>query len=96
VREVLEETGLVVRAERILAVLGGERCRVRYANGDEVEYVVTAFSCTVLGGELCAPDDESKRLAYFARSSAPALAFPYPDATFDSRDAAAPFFDGAR
>jgi len=51
-REVVEETGLVVRAEMILAVLGGEQCRVRYPNHDEVEYVVTVFACAVLGGAL--------------------------------------------
>ena len=37
-REVAEETGLVVRAETVLAVLGGEQCRVRHPNNDEVEY----------------------------------------------------------
>ena len=39
VREVFEETGLQVRPSRITAVVGGSACRVRYPNGDEVEYV---------------------------------------------------------
>src|SRR4051812_47517941 len=45
VREVFEETGLHVRPARIAAVVGGATCRVRYANQDEVEYVVTVFEC---------------------------------------------------
>jgi 8-oxo-dGTP pyrophosphatase MutT (NUDIX family) len=45
IREVFEETGLQVRPSRIAAVVGGSSCRVRYPNGDEVEYVVTVFDC---------------------------------------------------
>src|SRR5690349_7824674 len=50
VREVLEETGLHVRPRRIAAVVGGSSCRVRYANGDQVEYVVTVFDCEIADG----------------------------------------------
>ncbi len=66
-REVVEETGLLVRAETILAVLGGENCRVRYPNKDEVEYVVTVFACVVIGGEVISANDETKRLEYSPR-----------------------------
>src|SRR5450631_128378 len=66
-REVAEETGLVVRAETVLAVLGAEQCRMRYPNNDEVEYVVTVFACVVLGGALIEANDETKRLAYIRR-----------------------------
>jgi len=41
VREVEEETGLLVAPVRVAAVVGGPACRKRYQNGDEVEYVVT-------------------------------------------------------
>jgi 8-oxo-dGTP pyrophosphatase MutT (NUDIX family) len=82
VREVLEETGLDVRPRRIVAVLGGAPCRVRYANGDEVEYVVTVFECDTLGGALIDSNDETKRLGYFHPRDMPTLNFPYPRELF--------------
>src|SRR4051812_11827921 len=45
VREVLEETGLVVTPTRIVAVYGGPKFIVRYPNGDETQYVSTMFAC---------------------------------------------------
>ena len=96
VREVAEETGLVVRAEAILAVLGGEHCRVRYPNNDEVEYVVTVFACTVVGGALITANDETKCLKYFAVSEMPALDFAYPEQVFDEHRSSAYFADSTR
>jgi 8-oxo-dGTP pyrophosphatase MutT (NUDIX family) len=92
VREVVEETGLLVRAESVLAVLGGERCRVRYPTNDEVEYVVTVFSCRVLGGALIASNDETKHLTYFPPPSMPRLSFPFPVEIFQE-GAASTFFE---
>lgn len=63
-REAFEETGLVVRPERVAGVMGGPSCRVRYANGDEVEYTVIVFECVVVGGELRVVDDETMQLAF--------------------------------
>lgn len=40
-REVLEETGLTIRIDEIVTVLGGPELRVHYKNGDEVAYVTT-------------------------------------------------------
>ena len=84
IREVLEETGLSVQPTRIRAVLGGASCRVRYANEDEVEYVVTVFECAVLSGALLDSNEETKRLAYFLAESLPVLAFQYPRELFIS------------
>lgn len=83
VREVLEETGLHVRAQAIVAVLGGASCRVRYPNGDEVEYVVTIFECEIIAGALLASNDETKTLAYFRLADMPPLGLPYPAQIFD-------------
>lgn len=48
-REVLEETGLEVE----VGTVAGYREEIK---GDE-HFIVIAFHCTVIGGELCAGDD---------------------------------------
>ncbi len=79
VREVFEETGLRVMPERITGVVGGKSCRTKYPNGHEVEYVVTIFECAVVGGDLIAPGDETRRLAFVdATEASSLLRFPYP------------------
>src|SRR5687768_8972457 len=66
VREVFEETGLRVRPERILGVFGGnERFRIRYRNGDVVEYTIVTFECRVVAGGLEPQDGESLELRFF-------------------------------
>ncbi|SDI18317.1 NUDIX domain-containing protein [Paraburkholderia phenazinium] len=77
IREVMEETGYVVRIRRILAVLGGKEFRYTYPNGDEVEYVVTLFECEIVGGSGVPTDDETKSTRYFRRDEMPPLALPY-------------------
>jgi 8-oxo-dGTP pyrophosphatase MutT (NUDIX family) len=52
VRETWEETGLLVTPHRLQAVYGGPEFVVRYANGDEVQYVIIAFECDVVSGAL--------------------------------------------
>jgi 8-oxo-dGTP pyrophosphatase MutT (NUDIX family) len=66
VREVWEETGLVVRPVQLLAVLGGPEFRVTYENGDETSYVVAMFECERTGGELRPDGDEVLEVRYFA------------------------------
>jgi 8-oxo-dGTP pyrophosphatase MutT (NUDIX family) len=92
VREVFEETGLRVLPYSIVAVVGGPSCRVRYPNGDEVEYVVTVFQCEVLGGALIDSSDETKTLAYFRRDEMPTLGFEYPAEIFDEARST-PYFE---
>jgi 8-oxo-dGTP pyrophosphatase MutT (NUDIX family) len=92
IREVHEETGLAVELSKILGVVGGSSCRVRYANQDEVEYVVTVFECHVVGGALRSSSDETKALEYFALEDMPRLAFSYPRAFF-AWPSSAPYFD---
>jgi 8-oxo-dGTP pyrophosphatase MutT (NUDIX family) len=82
VREVFEETGFAVRPESIVAVVGGAGCRVRYANGDEVEYVVTVFECRITGGQRIDSNEETKRLVYFSAAEMPPLGFQYPPEVF--------------
>ncbi len=62
VREVYEETGMVVRPVGIAAVFG--RLRVRYPNGDESEYLTTTFRCEIVSGTPQPMDDESLEAAF--------------------------------
>jgi ADP-ribose pyrophosphatase YjhB (NUDIX family) len=55
VREVAEETGLLVEPIALLSVGGGPEYRVVYPNGDEVSYVSSLYECHITGGTL-APD----------------------------------------
>ena len=71
VREVREETGLVVRPERVVGVYTDPL--VVYPNGDRVIYVSTCFVCRVTGGALAAGDDESLELRYFSPRDLPDL-----------------------
>jgi 8-oxo-dGTP pyrophosphatase MutT (NUDIX family) len=73
VREVWEETGLHVEPIRLCGVFGGPECRVRYANGDEVSFVISVFECRETGGDLRADGEEILEVGYFAISELGAL-----------------------
>jgi ADP-ribose pyrophosphatase YjhB (NUDIX family) len=65
VREAWEETGLQVEPVRVAGVYGGPEFVVRYANGDETQYVILAFECAVIGGELRHDTDETTEARFF-------------------------------
>ena len=71
VREVLEETGVLVRPDRVVSVWTIPP--FAYANGDQASYVVVTFRCTPLSGEAHAADDESLEVGWFAPDGLPAL-----------------------
>jgi len=79
VREVQEETGLVVNPGKVLGLFGGERFRYVYPNGHKVEYTVILFKCEVKTDLTRISDSETKSLQYFEKSKMPKLALPYPD-----------------
>jgi 8-oxo-dGTP pyrophosphatase MutT (NUDIX family) len=58
VRETWEETGLLVNPSALIGVFGGPNFVVRYANGDETQYVMTVFECEHLSGQLTDSTDE--------------------------------------
>ena len=70
-REVLEETGLVVRLDGIVTVLGGPEFHAHYKNGDEVAYVATIYRGAVeRGSGTSRPDgDEVTAAEWFARDA---------------------------
>jgi ADP-ribose pyrophosphatase YjhB (NUDIX family) len=71
VREVFEETSLLVRPERITGVY--THADVVHHNGDRSCYVVTAFRCSVLDGEPRVNDDESVEVGWFTLDEVPSL-----------------------
>lgn len=73
VRETWEETGLVVKPVRLLAVFGGPDFLVQYPNGDEAQYVITAFGCDVTGGTIRTGSEEIATADYFRQTDAAAL-----------------------
>ena len=92
VREVYEETGLLVHPSKVLAVLGGEEYRTVYPNGDQVEYMVTVFACVRTGGIFGRTDDETADLAWFHPNEMPPLPLPYPPEIFRAPGTDSPVF----
>ena len=76
VREVWEETGLSVEPVALCGVFGGPEFRVRYANGDEVAYVMAVFECRVVGGHLRADGVETLEARYFPAAEIAQLEVP--------------------
>lgn len=71
VREVLEETGVRVVAERVVLVQTIKP--VRYPNGDRCQYVDITLRCRAVGGEAHVADDESLEVAWFDVDGLPEL-----------------------
>jgi mutator protein MutT len=82
VREVEEETGLIVAVERILGVFGGKDFTCTYPNGDIVQYSVIVFLCRIESGTLESRDGESAELHFLPVSQVPVLQVPYPKELF--------------
>jgi 8-oxo-dGTP pyrophosphatase MutT (NUDIX family) len=70
-REVLEETGVTARIDRLAAtsVTGP----VTHANGDLASYLDVTFACTWLEGEPYVADDESRDVAWMHRGALPPM-----------------------
>ena len=65
VREVREETGLIVTVRRLIGVYSAPALQViRYPDGNVWHYVSVSFECAVRGGAL-ATCDETLALEYF-------------------------------
>jgi 8-oxo-dGTP pyrophosphatase MutT (NUDIX family) len=68
-REVLEETGVEVRVEELIALrtVGP----VTYPNGDITSYVDHFFRCVPVGGSVHVADDESLAVGWFPAENLP-------------------------
>ena len=72
IREVLEETGIEVLPETVVAVLSGEAYNVTYPNGDQMATVTTVFRCRPLNAKTPrVNDDESQDIRYFPCDALP-------------------------
>ena len=71
-REAQEESGLIVRLDRLRGALGGPGYRVAYPNGDVCSYVSMVFDATAESGEL-GGDDEVAELRWFHLDELPDL-----------------------
>ena len=70
-REVLEETGVVVRVDRLAAV--GAHPEIRHVNGDRAAYLDLTFACTWLSGEAHVADDESSDVRWWPLDALPPM-----------------------
>ena len=84
IREIAEETGLIVEPVKVVLVFGGPEYRYEYPNGDKVEIFGALYRCRVVGEAAGPLDPETKSLHYFSREAMPPLRLPYPvEALFD-------------
>jgi 8-oxo-dGTP pyrophosphatase MutT (NUDIX family) len=65
VREMHEETGLLVKPTNIIGVYGGPELHVKYPNGDEVVYIMTLFGAKIIGGEVRPDGREISDVRFF-------------------------------
>ncbi|MEZ4737752.1 MAG: NUDIX domain-containing protein, partial [Caldilineaceae bacterium] len=65
VREVWEETGLLVEPVRILGVYGGSKLRHTHANGDQTASILIIFACQALAENPTPDGIESLAVKFF-------------------------------
>ncbi|ANZ39725.1 NUDIX hydrolase [Lentzea guizhouensis] len=71
VREVWEETGVLVRVERLTSITVSPMRR--YSNGDRAQYLELTFRCSPIDGEAHVHDDESVEVGWFRLHELPEL-----------------------
>lgn len=71
VREVLEETGVVARVDRLVWVKAGEV--VTHVNGDLGQYLDHTFRCTYVSGQAHPADEENTEVGWFRLDQLPDL-----------------------
>jgi len=71
IREIREETGLIVRSYTLLSVTSGKEVHNIYPNGDECYFVDVVYLVTDFDGELRPQESEVKELRWFAPDALP-------------------------
>ncbi|MCE7947689.1 MAG: NUDIX domain-containing protein [Chloroflexi bacterium CFX4] len=72
-REVLEETGMIVRPTRLVGIYSEADGAVHYPNGDVMMFLSVIFECEPIRGEPRVTDDESLEVRYFAPDQLPEM-----------------------
>jgi ADP-ribose pyrophosphatase YjhB (NUDIX family) len=72
-REVLEETGLSLEADRLIGVYGGPEFAWSYPNGDQAQILAIFFATRIVGGTLNPAGHENVNVGFFAPDSLPPL-----------------------
>lgn len=70
-REVLEETGVECRVERLMGV--NVQCPSRHVNGDLTQYLDHEWVCEYVSGEARVADDESTEVRWYPLDALPAM-----------------------
>lgn len=70
-REVYEETGLIVKPTRLVGVYGGDTFKYTYTNGDIVVALNIVFVCEITDGTLNHDSEESSELRFVAPDKLP-------------------------
>lgn len=72
-REVNEETGLQVEAERLIGVYGGPDHHWAYPNGDQAQILTIFFAVRIISGTLLPAGHENVNVAFFPPDRLPPL-----------------------
>lgn len=94
-REAAEETGLRVRATRLVGLWSGPAFTVTYPNGDVAQQWTATYACTVTGGHPRADGVEGRAVRWFDPAHLPPTT-PWYTAMLATRHAPAPFFEPPR
>ncbi|MDO4716871.1 MAG: HAD-IIA family hydrolase [Propionibacteriaceae bacterium] len=72
VREVAEETGLLVRVQRLIGVYSDPASQVfAYPDGRVTQFVTTTFACVPCGGQLAPDGTETSQAGFFSPHDLP-------------------------
>ena len=72
-REVQEETGLLLEAERLVGVYGGPEFHWTYPNGDQAQILAMLFAARIVSGALLRAGHENVNVAFFPADRLPPL-----------------------
>jgi 8-oxo-dGTP pyrophosphatase MutT (NUDIX family) len=76
VREIWEETGLLVEPTRLIGIYGGPEFRTTYTDGDKAACICAAFQCRVRGGSMRPDNTEVLDIRYFSQAELAAFHLP--------------------
>lgn len=76
-RETWEETGVLIKPQRVIGVYGGPTLRHTHANGDQTAAILFVFQCVMDGGTPTADGNEALDARFFPLAQARDLLAPH-------------------